>query len=81
MHAHVNLVGFASMVLFGLIYRAYPAFAESRLAAAHFLIYTIGAILFLAGLPLAQARPTIALAEIGSLSVLVGLFVFRANFC
>jgi cbb3-type cytochrome oxidase subunit 1 len=79
-HAHIHLVGFASMVLFGLIYRAYPALAESKLALAHFLIYTIGAVLFLAGLPLAQAHQTIALAVIGSLSVLVGLLVFLANF-
>jgi hypothetical protein len=39
-HAHINLVGFASMTLFGLIYRSYPALAESRLAAAHFVIFT-----------------------------------------
>lgn len=36
LHAHINLVGWASMTLFGLIYRAYPALAESRLAAVHF---------------------------------------------
>ena len=69
-HAHINLVGFASMVLFGLIYRAYPALAESKLAVAHFVIFTIGAVLFIAGLPLAQAHQTIALAVIGSLGVL-----------
>jgi cbb3-type cytochrome oxidase subunit 1 len=58
-HAHINLVGFASMVLFGLIYRAYPALAESKLTLAHFLIYTIGAVLFLAGLPLRRRiRPS-----------------------
>jgi hypothetical protein len=79
-HAHINLVGFASMVLFGLIYRAYPVLAESKLATAHFVIFTIGAVLFIAGLPLAQAHQTIALAVVGSLSVLVGLLVFLANF-
>ncbi len=79
-HAHVNLVGFASMVLFGLIYRAYPALAASKLAAAHFLIFTIGAVLFMAGLPLAIAHQTIAVAVIGSFSVLLGLLVFLANF-
>jgi hypothetical protein len=68
------------MVLFGLIYRAYPALAESKLAAVHFVIFTIGAVLFIAGLPLAQAHQTIALAVIGSLCVLLGLLVFLANF-
>jgi hypothetical protein len=80
LHAHINLIGFASMVLFGLLYRAYPALAESKLAAPHFLIYTLGAIVFLAGIPLAQAHQTIALAVIGSLSVLVGILVFLLNF-
>ena len=79
-HAHINLVGFASMVLFGLMYRAYPALAESKLTAAHFVIFTIGAVLFIAGIPLAQAHQTIALAVIGSLLVLAGLLVFLANF-
>jgi hypothetical protein len=79
-HAHVNLVGFASMVLFGLLYRAFPALAMSRLAAWHFIIYMLGAILFVAGLPLAVAHQTIALAVIGSLAVLLGFLVFLANF-
>ena len=43
LHAHINLVGWASMTLFGLIYRAYPALAESRLAAVHFILFNIGA--------------------------------------
>jgi cbb3-type cytochrome oxidase subunit 1 len=80
LHAHINLIGFASMVLFGLLYRAFPALAESKLGTAHFLIYTIGTVLFLAGIPLAQAHQTIALAVVGSLSVLAGLLVFLANF-
>lgn len=79
-HAHANLVGFAAMVLFGLIYRAFPALAASRLAAWHFIIYMLGAILFVAGLPLAVAHQTIALAVIGSLTVLLGFLVFLANF-
>lgn len=38
LHAHINLIGFASMALFGLLYRAFPALAESKLAPAHFLL-------------------------------------------
>ena len=36
------------MVLFGLLYRAFPALATSKLAAPHFIIYNPGAIVFLA---------------------------------
>jgi len=79
-HAHVNLVGFASMILFGLLYRAFPALAMSRLAAWHFIIFTLGAILFVAGLPLAEAHQTIVLAVVGSLMVLLGFLVFLVNY-
>ena len=80
LHAHINLVGWASMTLFGLIYRAYPALAESRLAAVHFILYAIGAVVFLVGIPLAQTHTTIIPAAGGSLTVLAGLLVFLANF-
>ncbi|BAQ17068.1 hypothetical protein [Methyloceanibacter caenitepidi] len=80
LHAHINLIGFASMVLFGLLYRSFPALAASRLAAAHFIVYNVGAAVFLAGLPLAQAGTTIALAVVGSLLVVAGLLIFLANY-
>jgi len=79
-HAHINLVGFTASVLFGLLYRSFPSLAASRLAAIHFITYALGAIVFLVGLPLAQSGQTIALAVIGSLSVLAGFLVFLVNF-
>src|SRR5262245_48197985 len=63
LHAHINLIGFASMVMFGLLYRTFPALATSKLAAVHFILYNLGA-------PLAQAHQTVALAAGGSLTVL-----------
>ena len=80
LHAHINLIGFASMTLFGLLYHVFPALAESRLAALHFVLYNLGAVVFLAGIPFAQAHMTVALAAIGSLTVLAGLLVFLTNF-
>ena len=38
-HAHLNLLGWVAMSLFGLFYRLVPAAAESRLAKVHFWIY------------------------------------------
>lgn len=38
-HSHLALAGWASMALTGLIYRAFPAAAGSRLAAWHFGLY------------------------------------------
>ena len=38
-HAHINLLGWASMCLTGLLYRSFPAAARSALATWHFWLY------------------------------------------
>ena len=68
------------MTLFGLLYRSFPALGESRLAPAHFILYNVGAVIFMIGIPLAQSHQTVALAAGGSLTVLAGLLVFLANY-
>ncbi len=40
-HAHINLLGWASMGLTGLLYRSFPAAARTRLAAWHFWLYQL----------------------------------------
>jgi len=42
-HAHINLVGWASMGLTGLLYRSFPAAAQSALATWHFWLYQLAA--------------------------------------
>jgi hypothetical protein len=42
-HAHINLVGWASMGLTGLLYRSFPAAAQSALAPWHFWLYQLAA--------------------------------------
>jgi len=38
-HAHLNLLGWVSLTLFGLFYRTFPAATETTLAKMHFGIY------------------------------------------
>jgi hypothetical protein len=38
-HSHVSLLGWASMGLTGLVYRSFPAAAQTRLAEWHFWLY------------------------------------------
>lgn len=38
-HAHLNLLGWVSMALFGCFYRLWPEAANSRLAKLHFWVY------------------------------------------
>lgn len=40
-HAHINLLGWVSMSLFGLIYRQFPALAGNKLAKVHFWLYNL----------------------------------------
>ncbi|WP_245959484.1 cbb3-type cytochrome c oxidase subunit I [Neobacillus piezotolerans] len=49
-HAHINLVGWASMGLFGAIYVLFPKAGESTLAKYHFWLYNISLPLFMLGL-------------------------------
>jgi hypothetical protein len=41
LHAHLNLLGWVSMALFGLLGKAFPAIADNVLAKLHFWIYNI----------------------------------------
>lgn len=41
-HAHLNLLGWVTLALFGLFYRAWPAAATTALAKAHFWLFVPG---------------------------------------
>ena len=51
-HAHINLLGFASMMLFGLFYRAFPAAGRGWLPMAHFVLSVIGFLILMPSLTL-----------------------------
>ncbi|SEE74045.1 MULTISPECIES: hypothetical protein [Pseudomonas] len=74
-HAHVNLLGWVSMALFGIIGTAHPSITEGRVAAVQFWMYNVGVPVMLGALTLrlkgfASVEPLIAVA-----SVLVGCSV------
>ena len=46
-HAHINLLGWASMGLTGLLYRSFPAAAQTSLAMWHFWLYQLAAPMML----------------------------------
>lgn len=49
-HAHLNLVGWASMMIYGLFYRAFPDAARGWMPVAQFFLSVIGLILMMTGL-------------------------------
>lgn len=46
-HAHINLLGFTLMTLFGLAYRLIPGLDEGWMPKAQFWLHQIGALLLL----------------------------------
>jgi len=55
-HAHINLLGFASMMLFGLFYRAHPAAARGWLPLAHLVLSVLGFLILMPSLTLMLLR-------------------------
>ena len=75
-HAHFNLAGWASLALFGLVYRAYPKLAERRLAKVHFWLSAPAAVVFPIGIALSVLYEWPILAIVGSLVWIAGAIVF-----
>jgi hypothetical protein len=63
-HAHINLLGFTLMTVFGLAYRVIPGLTDSNLAKAHFWLHQVGALVLLVGLFLMMSG-RVAAASIG----------------
>lgn len=63
-HAHINLLGFALMTLFGLAYRLLPGLSAGWMPKAHFWLHQIGTLVLLVGLAL-LIRGKVAEASIG----------------
>jgi hypothetical protein len=77
-HAHLNLLGWASMMLYGLFYRAVPKAAEHKLAGLHFWVATLAVLTIIPALAWyllghKEASPVLGIASVG---VLLSMLVF-----
>lgn len=77
-HAHLNLLGWVSLFLFGIFYRLYPALEISRLALAQVWIWIIGTISLTVGVAMLHAgnKAGEPFAGIGSFVVLGDMVLF-----
>jgi hypothetical protein len=80
-HAHVNLLGWATTALAGVIYCLFPKAGESKLARLHFWLQnlTLPAMMLALSFVLyghTAAVPVLVAAEIGSA---LGVLLFAAN--
>lgn len=77
-HAHINLLGWASMAIIGVIYRAFPAAAQSRAATWHFWLYQLAAPVLLVAIACIYLgyKEIEPLAGIASVVILVSVLFF-----
>jgi len=80
-HAHVNLLGWVTMALFGIIYHLYPNAANTKLAKTQFWLHNIGVPVMLGGIALQVLGVSAALPPtiIGSIAVVLGVILFMIN--
>lgn len=75
-HAHLNLIGFVLMFLVGLYYRIVPVAGKGLLAGIQAGLHIVGALVFPAGIAVADFGGTPIFAIIGSLIVLSAMLLF-----
>ena len=80
-HAHINLLGWATMALAGLVYSIFPQAGASRLGKAHFWLNNLSLPVMVIALAFVvagqrQLIPVLALSEIAAS---VAILTFAAN--
>lgn len=81
-HAHLNLAGWVTLALYGLIHRAFPALATAKLASLQCVLAILGAVLMPPGILIAitSGGQNITLGIVGSLGVTLGTVLFAIMF-
>ena len=75
-HAHLNLVGWVTMGLFGLYYHVVPAAAARGLARIHYVVALAGVVLMVPGIVMAISEQGEILAILGSFLTLGSMVIF-----
>lgn len=77
-HSHISLLGWASMGLTGLVYRSFPAAAQTRLAVWHFWMYQSAVPVMLLAVAALSSGAKLAepVAAIASMAVIVSALLF-----
>ena len=75
-HAHMNLVGWASLALFGITYKLFPELQQRWPARLHFALAAPAAFLFPIGIYFSVTGGNPTLAIVASLVWAVGVLLF-----
>ena len=80
MHAHMGLIGGVLMVLYGLVYRVFPAMQQDALVKTHFWLANIASPIFFAGIGISIAGGTRNVGHTGSVIVIIAFIMFALMF-
>ena len=82
-HAHINLLGWASLALAGLIYVQFPEAAKTRLAQIHFWIHNVSLPVLMVALAVLLSGNEAFAPVVGITSIVaaMGLAIFVINIC
>jgi cbb3-type cytochrome oxidase subunit 1 len=77
-HAHLNLLGWVSLFLFGIYYHLHPAVDRSRLASLQVWVWIVSTIILTIGVALVHSGHAIGdpIAAVSSLLVLADMLLF-----
>lgn len=80
-HAHINLLGWATMAVAGLVYSVFPQAAASNLAKAHFWLHNISLPVMAVSLAfvIGGQRDLIPVLAFSEIVAALGILVFAAN--
>ena len=79
-HVHLNLLGWVTLAAFGLMHRAYPALAASRMAGFQCGLAIIANIAMPAGLAVMLLTHDAAVVKYASLGVILATLLFIIMF-
>jgi cbb3-type cytochrome oxidase subunit 1 len=82
-HAHINLLGWASLALAGLIYVQFPEAAKTRLAQIHFWMHNMSLPVLMVALAFLLSGNEAFAPVVGIMSIVtaLGLAIFVINIC
>jgi hypothetical protein len=77
-HAHLNLLGWVSLFLFGIYYRLHPALETAKAAIVQVLLWMTGTVIIAVGVGLVSTGHPVGepFAAIGSFVVLFAMLLF-----
>ena len=77
-HAHLNLLGWVSLFLFGIYYRLHPALQRGKLALTQVWLWLVGTLFeaIAVGLLTAGTAKAEPVAAVGSILVLIAILMF-----